>query len=75
MHTPPVRYVQVVGEAMAAEMARARDSYMKIQAPVQALLELRPVFAMARFRKVAEYNLLGQIQNLFQNQPTSSLGR
>jgi hypothetical protein len=60
---------------MAAVMIRARGSYMKMQAPVQDLHELRLVFAMARFRKVAEYNLLGQIQIRFHCRLTSSLGR
>lgn len=58
---------------MVAETVRVRGSYMT-QAPDQPLHELR-LFATARFRKVVEYNLLGQTQNPFQNQLVSNLGR
>lgn len=74
MHTLPVRYVQVVEEAMAAETVQARDLYT-MQAPVRPLYALRLLFAMAQLRKVVEYNLLGQIQILSPSQLMSSQGR
>lgn len=74
MYTPRAQYVQVVEEAMA-ETVRARDSYMKVQAPVQLPQELQLLFATVQFRKAAQYSLPGRIQNLFQNQLMSSQGR